>query len=424
MASEPPIIVSGCLEKLVAQNSGLSKERKLTSALLASNRQTMSYLNLSNERNVAGTYPYVVALSGEKGFSKLLKNRLGDASVSKSPILALSTLRIIGADPNTLLNDSKICLTSFTSLTNLVLESCKNLLTLSPVLVKAATAEYPSDVMKLRAVTIRRENSSTDFRAHLETFLSQLHPLTKLCIMLEGEATPRDLRSILAIHGASLRCLIWDEREGQRVSLAKSRVISPAGTMQLEYICRLCPRLVELGVTVDWYTRPTMMKSHQKVVSGRRAVCTTYLLTSLEIVSCLARLKNLRTINLRNIPEINGGRSIDAWMSPDTVYSALSSGLVEAIAQSRNLTAAPLTIFALGALTYGDVWNGSTRQAQEDYMNLDIADALRLRVYHVEYHTQAGSHPTPVLTRVAIGACNDIGHLSDNLEVFEPYWLG
>jgi len=124
------------------------------------------------------------------------------------------------------------------------------------------------------------------------------------------------------------------------------------------------------------------------------------------------------------MPEINGSRSIDAWMSPDTVYSALSSGMVERIAQSRKSTAAPLTMFALGALTYRDVWNGSTCQTQEDYTKLDLADALRLRVYHIEYHVRAGSHPTPVLSRVAIGACNDIGHLSDNLEVFEPYWLG
>jgi len=266
MASEPPMVVSGCLEKLVAQNAGLTKESKLTTALLASNRQTVSYLTVGNERRLAGTYPYVIVTSGEKGFLKSLKNRLGDASASKSPVLALSTLRVIGADPNTLLNDSKVCLTSFTSLTNLVLESSSDLLALFPVLVKAATTQCPSDVMKLRALTIRQENSSTDFRIHLETFLSKLDPLTKLCIMLEGEATPRSLRSILAIHGVNLRCLVWDEREGQRVSLAKSRVISPDGTTQLQDICKLCPRLVELGVTVDWSTRPAMMKTHQKVV--------------------------------------------------------------------------------------------------------------------------------------------------------------
>lgn len=111
-------------------------------------------------------------------------------------------------------------------------------------------------------------------------------------------------------------------------------------------------------------------------------------------------------------------------MSPDTLYSALVSGLIEKITESRNPSAAPLTIFALGALTYDDVWNGSRSQAQGPNEKLSLADALRLRVYHIEYQAQAGSSPTPLPTRVAVGACNDIGHLSDDLEIFEPYWLG
>ena len=117
-------------------------------------------------------------------------------------------------------------------------------------------------------------------------------------------------------------------------------------------------------------------------------------------------------------------------MSPDTLSLGLSSDWVEhftdSFQQIHDSKRAPeLTIFALGALTHRDVWEGNTfRNAAHDDDELDRAEALRLRIFHIEYHVQAEEKITSTVRPVATGSPSNIQYLSDHLGIFEPYWLG
>lgn len=137
----------------------------------------------------------------------------------------------------------------------------------------------------------------------------------------------------------------------------------------------------------------------------------------------IATLKELKTLNIRNMPEIHATRGIDLWLSPDTLYHGLGSSLIEKYIRNRmpSIYAPKLDILAFGALTHRDVWEASGFSNSGE---LDLATAFRLRIFHIKYKFFNDCFPTPTLTRVATGSASAIGHISEDLSIFEPYWLG
>lgn len=245
------------------------KKCATTALLMASNRDTLSNLTLGHQTMQLSRAQWIQDLSEE--LLMYLNVRFSDREMRH--ILRLKSLTIINLDPKRLLVAPATQLTSFSTLTTLVLESCLNLPEVFPSLQSATASHDGIGLLKLQALTIRHESSSDAFHIQLQAFLSQLQPLSKLCVLLKGKATPQDLRPILRIHGASLRCLIWDEKEHPRMSMDKSGLISPPGIGFLEPISYLCPKLEELGVTVNWDTTGrNNMQSHQTKVRDSRAL--------------------------------------------------------------------------------------------------------------------------------------------------------
>lgn len=121
------------------------------------------------------------------------------------------------------------------------------------------------------------------------------------------------------------------------------------------------------------------------------------------------------------MPVVYGDRGINAWMRPDDLYSALVTSIVSNVFRIRSSTASPvLTLLALGGLMHSDVWEDTTTHNVKE---LNYPEVLRLRLYQIHYKGTGIDHCWSV-TRVAMGSARTIGHLSNNLEIFEPYWLG
>lgn len=259
-----------------------------TSTLLHS-RHTLSCLTIGFEKlalvGYSGTRVPTHPISSGAELLASLNARTSKSATSRDPILRLEHFKMINLKPINLLNDHSPRLICFSSLTSLTLESCHDLVSLFSYFVDLRTnVQEPDNLKNLRALTIRYEQSTNDFRSFLQSFLCYLQPLRTLRILLEGTAVFQDLRPILDIHGRTLRCLLWDEREGRRMSIAKARDIHADGIGYLERISELCPFLVELGVSIRWSPENNTderydnymsnMRKHQKKVSTLQASLT------------------------------------------------------------------------------------------------------------------------------------------------------
>ena len=98
-----------------------------------------------------------------------------------------------------------------------------------------------------------------------------------------------------------------------------------------------------------------------------------------------------------------------------------------------------LQIVALGSLTYRDVWDGtivdgyvfSTPQIALGKSDLRIIDratkidnVLRLRVWAIQHMKNFRNKVKPALSLVALGYPGNVSkNISENMRIFEPYWL-
>ena len=79
-----------------------------------------------------------------------------------------------------------------------------------------------------------------------------------------------------------------------------------------------------------------------------------------------------------------------------------------------------LRTVGLGALTYRDVWDGSVVEGATTTDSI-----LRLRIWAINYAKNARGILTPLLTKVASGYPGNVGKdISQDMSIFEPYWLG
>ena len=106
---------------------------------------------------------------------------------------------------------------------------------------------------------------------------------------------------------------------------------------------------------------------------------------------------------------------------PMTLIKWLADTIATDLLDAYGLDAPPpLRIIGLGALTYRDVYDGTVVDGATA-----VEQFLRLRVYAVEYIRNIRGDQVPLLTMVANGYPGNIGpDISENLSIFEPYWLG
>lgn len=295
-SKERSFALPGCLEDLSVHNVvQYGPGKRWVIELLSGNRLTLSHLTMGREQSLVSDYDNGGVLGSDGNWINnllaSLKQGHGGDPASDDPILGLKTLRAINVNANRLLHDTNTRFTSLADLTALTLESCKDLPELFTNQASLGEVDSPN-CMKLRSLSIRYEKASNAFRAQLQSFLCQMHPLENLYVLLEGEADAQDLRPILVVHGKTLRCLVWDEREGRRVFIAKSRMTNSAGIGHLQVISHMCPNLEELGVAINWEppfctavrhdVRLRDMQAHQTKVFDQQTLRNVHILTRMQ----------------------------------------------------------------------------------------------------------------------------------------------
>ena len=145
-----------------------------------------------------------------------------------------------------------------TSLQSLSLLSCDNVVTFWNSLRASRRVEQApvSPVCNLTSLTLRLEQVVDGTVTAMEAFLASIHGLHHLHILLDGSQRLPDIDVITANHGPTLRTLVIDARTGVRTSPYVGTAVLLTKDVKkysrFEGIVEGCPRLVELGIAIDW----------------------------------------------------------------------------------------------------------------------------------------------------------------------------
>ena len=135
---------------------------------------------------------------------------------------------------------------------------------------------------------------------------------------------------------------------------------------------------------------------------------------NLETIS--RRLPKLRTLHLRNLPEIDWTES---YLSTDYLVKGIACTILDRYADSKPSNGRKTLIaIALGEPLYRDFHIGSNHFPSDP-----VRDYLQLRVYHVDFNYQSLLGPSPTVYQVAKGFVDDATMCSDK-ELLCEYWLG
>lgn len=186
-------------------------------------------------------------------FGKAVGKELLELGSFTIPTLSLNSLRLYGLDLEVLARSPIGACIDFTILTSLNLGSCFGL-DESLLRLTASIGARPgaSLVPRLKSFYLRHERSDTLFGMRLGAFLCSFAGLWHLHVLLEGSAPRQTLSPILAIHGKTLRTLVWDQRTGQRVAPCTSVSKYADHSEHLRIISQKCPKLIGLGISLDW----------------------------------------------------------------------------------------------------------------------------------------------------------------------------
>ena len=135
----------------------------------------------------------------------------------------------------------------------------------------------------------------------------------------------------------------------------------------------------------------------------------------IQIASSFSKLEQLQTLNIRNLPEVEG---IGTQPSNDHVLEGLGTMFLNIITKHTRTGQPPaLMTLAIGASTYASTKVGMSISAS------NAASALvQLHIYHVNYdswYSYRGS-PSPKLHLIAIGKSAD---RAKDVDIFSLYWL-
>lgn len=192
-----------------------------------------------------------------------------------NPWLELRELHLIGFDVDQIIEPAHKIL-RLQNLTSMTLETCPGFERALELLATRndKTGLTLRSTLRLDSFSIRHEGSNQQFRTRLFDFLGTIRGLTHLSVLLEGDGCshPTELKPMLAVHGPSLRSLVWDERSGKRNSFTTSEPVSEPSHHLIGRITAYCPYLVELGVSMDW--RDFTQKGSFRPNDYNRDVCS------------------------------------------------------------------------------------------------------------------------------------------------------
>ena len=245
--------------------------------LVANNFSSLKELSLGFRALVARTYerdgtwsedmytPYTISLGN------LMRKELREIDGPSKYPLRLRRLKLCGLDLRVIIHGRIGIHFYFRGLRTLVLHSCSGL-SQGPTLLRnkdkgSSNPPGPINVfVNLRILQIRHEMTTPLFQIQLETFLTSLHPLVSLQILLEGTFPPQNVEPILKVHGRRLKYLVWDERSCRRTSARDDTTIMPVGFLRLGTISDMCPRLISLGLSLDWRTPTEEWQEYVRVL--------------------------------------------------------------------------------------------------------------------------------------------------------------
>ncbi|KAL8875823.1 MAG: hypothetical protein Q9192_008983, partial [Flavoplaca navasiana] len=172
-----------------------------------------------------------------------------------NPWLKLKELHLIGLDVRKIVEPAHKIF-RLQTLTSMTLETCPGLECALQLLAtsKDESGSFLRSTLRLESFSLRYEASNQRFRTRLFDFLSAIRGLTHLSVLLESydRSHPTELKPMLAVHGPSLRSLVWDERSGKRDSFGPSEPVFEPSHHLIGVITAHCPYLVELGISMDW----------------------------------------------------------------------------------------------------------------------------------------------------------------------------
>ena len=240
----------------------------LPARLIAQNLTRLKSLDLGHKLGCASAWGADVELqsASEACLDNFAVSLIVAGTGSQQSDVALSRLerlRLTGFDANEVAEGGLGVWIHFEHLKVLSLESCfKVEQALRNIVYRNRSQKSTVTLLQLTDLTIRHEDATASFYAHLYYFLITLPGLERLELLLQGPVClpPSRFMSILSRHGESLHCLILDERRSSwTISTydASKGLHSPAS---LDFIAAKCPNLEVLGLGLSW---PMITENHQ-----------------------------------------------------------------------------------------------------------------------------------------------------------------
>ena len=234
--------------------------------VVARNRKTLSHVTLGCEIEIIKSYlgrRPPMALWEASYFTRRLLDGLQvhlphatgrdeAAAEAMMSVLTIESLHLIGIDCSASPQVGTIPMLDSERLTSLCLESCFNLGQSLSALCSRQSPDAPPLLPRLRSFKLRQEGVDALLRENLKAFFLATDGFVHLSVLLQGWHCflPPDC---LVNHGSTLRTLVWDQRFSRRTDLDESTDTASLQMMarSLETICHRCPKLVELGLTME-----------------------------------------------------------------------------------------------------------------------------------------------------------------------------
>ncbi|KAI4126714.1 MAG: hypothetical protein LQ338_003617 [Usnochroma carphineum] len=304
------------------------------------------------------------------------------------------------------------------SLTSLTLESCSGLEDAFNALSNEKNQQglpWRSE-LGLKSFYLRQESVTQRFRTQLLDFLSSIQALTSLSILLETNDRPGSFQEVLTTHGKSLRSLVWEERIDRREDFIPLPPVPLLSSLaQLDQIAEHCPDLIELGFPIDWRNFAIPFRSQAETKRYNRHRSGT----------ALRRMRNLRTLNIRNMPCVNPK---DTGLQLKQFLTGFANSVLETLTEARdrhgNKASGTMALetLVLGSFTYRDVRTGTGYKGQKN--DLYLYRFLRPHIFNVDARYHFKGQPKPLAIFSEAGTCEKTAAAGGSVKILDPYWLG
>ena len=198
-------------------------------------------------------------------FSETMDDFLSDVNPRRVP-LSLESLHLCGLNLGLVLQGKMALDIDFAKLTQLRLESCPELSSAFSILMDPARSSNFA-LGALKDLFIRLEDPDAHISNSLESFLTSIHGLIHLRVLIDNALADQDLEPILEVHGKTLRTLVWDERSGRRTRLDASTSLLSTDLQRLQVVSQKCPSLTVLGIALDWEAMTSMGEHYATVTT-------------------------------------------------------------------------------------------------------------------------------------------------------------